>query len=55
MLRLRKILLCDYLYIALLILIIILTILRINLKPKLFFDNKYYDMGINALRINLDN
>ena len=54
MLRLRKILLCNYLYLVLLILIIILTILRINLKPKLFYDNKYYEVIGTIENINID-
>ena len=54
MLKLRKILLCDYFYYVLLILVILLTILRVNLKPNVLFDNKYYEISGIIEKINID-
>ena len=63
MLKLRKILLCDYLYIGILIIVLIMSIIRINLKPNLYYkdeskiigtiqnieyDNNYYKLTIKA-------
>ena len=46
MLKLRKILLYDYLYIILLILVILISIIRINIKPKLYYSNTNKIIGI---------
>ncbi len=54
MLRLRKILLCDYLYYLILFLTIIIVIIRINSKPKLIYESKYYQITGIIESINID-
>ena len=46
MLKLRKLLLCDYLYIFLLIIVILISIIRLNIKPKLYYNNTNKIIGI---------
>ena len=46
MLKLRKILLYDSLYIILLIIVILISIIRLNIKPKLYYNNTNKIIGI---------
>ena len=55
MLKLRKILLCDYIYIILLIIVVLVSIIRLNIKPKLYYDNTNIITGIITNIIQKDN
>ena len=55
MLKLRKILLCDYIYIILLIIVVLISIIRLNIKPKLYYDNTNIITGIITNIIQKDN
>ncbi len=55
MLKLRKILLCDYIYILLLIIVVLISIIRLNIKPKLYYDNTNIITGIITNIIQKDN
>ena len=46
MLRLRKILLCDSIYIGILLIVLIISIIRINIKPNLFYKEDSTITGI---------
>ena len=55
MLKLRKILLYDYLYILLFIIVLIISIIRINIKPKLYYNNTNKIIGIITNIVHKDN
>ena len=46
MLRLRKILLCDSIYIGILLIVLIISIIRINIKPNLLYKEDSTITGI---------
>ena len=54
MLRLRKILLCNYVYYVILFLVVIISIYRINDKPNIIYLNKYYKIIGIITKINID-